>query len=82
MMKRKVMSGVEASLFMSVPLDGNWKYYRGYRSIGDKPFNLKDDSMEKSNLIEKHPKQAKRLMHPPQPRPAGAQDAGVRKAIP
>lgn len=53
---------MEVSHYMgSTILEGDWKLYQGYTVIDDKLFNLKDDPMEKTNLLEKHPEDAKRL---------------------
>ena len=42
-------------------LEGDWKFYRGYGLIEDKLFNLKDDPMEKTNVLKIHPERVKRL---------------------
>jgi arylsulfatase A-like enzyme len=42
-------------------LEGDWKFYRGYGLIEDKLFHLKDDPMEKSNVLENNPELAERL---------------------
>ncbi|MDF1739073.1 MAG: sulfatase [Verrucomicrobiales bacterium] len=35
-------------------LEGDWKFYRGYGLIPDKLFHLKDDPMEKKNVLKAH----------------------------
>jgi len=35
----------------SAILSGDWKYYQGYGLIKDALYNVKDDPMEKSNVI-------------------------------
>lgn len=42
-------------------LEGDWKFYKGYGLIPDALFNLKNDSMEKNNVIADNPKLANRL---------------------
>ena len=42
-------------------LEGDWKYYQGYGLIPDKLFNLKEDSMETTNILNENPGVAKRL---------------------
>ena len=42
-------------------LEGDWKYYEGYGLIEDALFNLKDDSMEKTNVLDVYPELGKRL---------------------
>ena len=42
-------------------LAGDWKYYQGYGLIKDALFNLKDDPMEKKNILAEHPDRAKDL---------------------
>ena len=42
-------------------LEGNWKYYQGFGLIPDALFNLKEDPMEKMNVLKKDPELAKRL---------------------
>ncbi len=45
----------------STILEGDWKLYQGYSIIDDKLFNLKDDPMEKTNVLKTHPDVEKRL---------------------
>ncbi|MCM8532622.1 MAG: sulfatase [Lentisphaeraceae bacterium] len=42
-------------------LQGDWKLYDGHGLINDTLFNLKDDPMEKKNLLSKHPELAERM---------------------
>lgn len=42
-------------------LMGDWKLYDGYGTIPDALFNLKDDPMEKKNLLSDHPEKADQL---------------------
>lgn len=42
-------------------LDGDWKYYQGYGLIENALYNLKDDPMEKSNVIDANQVLAKKL---------------------
>ena len=42
-------------------LEDDWKFYKGYGLIKDALYNLKDDSMEKNNVLEKNPELAQRL---------------------
>ena len=53
---------VEVSHYMGgVVLEGDWKYFQGYGLIPDALYNLKEDSLEKNNVISNHPELAKRL---------------------
>ena len=53
---------MEVSLYMGATiLEGDWKFYRGYGLIEDKLFNLKEDSMERTNVLKENPELAKRL---------------------
>jgi len=45
-----------------VILDRDWKLYNGYGVKPDALFNLKNDSMEKENLIQSHPQIAARML--------------------
>lgn len=45
-----------------VILDRDWKLYNGYGVKPDALFNLKNDSMEKENLIQSHPEIAARML--------------------
>ncbi|MEP4079453.1 sulfatase [Haloferula sp.] len=50
---------VEASHYMGATiLEGDWKFYRGYGLIEDALFNLKEDPMEKNNVLKKNPELA------------------------
>lgn len=52
----------DVKLFMgSVILEGDWKLYDGYSVMPDALFNLKDDPMEKNNLLSGNPELADRL---------------------
>ena len=42
-------------------LQGDWKFYKGYGLIEDKLFNLKDDPMEKKNVLKSNPDLAKSM---------------------
>jgi hypothetical protein len=42
-------------------LAGDWKYYHGYGLIEDALYNLKDDPLEKSNVIETNQELANKL---------------------
>jgi arylsulfatase A-like enzyme len=42
-------------------LEGDWKFYEGHGMIKDALFNLKDDPMEKNNVLMSHPELAGRL---------------------
>ena len=53
---------VEVSLYMGgTILEGDWKFYEGYGLIEDRLYDLKEDPMEKKNLIEKDSKRAQRM---------------------
>lgn len=53
---------MEATYYMGgTVLAGDWKFYKGYGLIPDALFNLKDDPMEKSNVIADNPKLAEQL---------------------
>ena len=53
---------MEVSHYMgSTILEGDWKFYQGYGVTPDKLFNLKKDSMEKTNILKEHPEVADRL---------------------
>lgn len=43
-------------------LSGDIKFYHGYGVVPNALFNLKDDPMEKSNLIEQQPEVAKKML--------------------
>ncbi|WP_162025304.1 MULTISPECIES: sulfatase [unclassified Lentimonas] len=45
----------------STILMGDWKLYQGYSTIPDALFNLKDDPMEKNNVLSSNPELAERL---------------------
>jgi len=45
----------------STILDGDWKYYQGYGLVEDALYNLKDDPLEKSNVIDTNPELASKL---------------------
>jgi hypothetical protein len=45
----------------STVLEGDWKLYQGYSAMPDALFNLKDDPMEKNNVLKNHPELAERL---------------------
>ena len=52
----------KVSLYMGgTILDGDWKYYQGYGLIENALYNLKDDPMEKSNVIDANQVLAKKL---------------------
>jgi len=52
----------DVKFFMgSVILKGDWKLYDGYSTMPDALFNLKDDPMEKKNLLAGNPELAQRL---------------------
>ena len=52
----------DVKLFMgSVILEGDWKLYEGYSVMPDALYNLKDDPMEKNNLLSSNPELADRL---------------------
>lgn len=52
----------DVKLFMgSVILNGDWKLYEGFGTMPDALFNLKDDPMEKTNLLAQNPELAERL---------------------
>ncbi|MGJ8640949.1 MAG: sulfatase [Opitutaceae bacterium] len=52
----------DVKLFMgSVILENDWKLYDGYSVMPDALFNLKEDPMEKNNLLSSHPELADRL---------------------
>ena len=52
----------DVKLFMgSVILEGDWKLYEGYSVMPDALYNLKEDSMEKNNLLSGNPELADRL---------------------
>lgn len=42
-------------------LEGDWKFYRGYGLIEEKLFHLKNDPMEKNNVLAKNAELAERL---------------------
>lgn len=53
---------VEVTHYMGgVILQDPWKFYQGYGLIEDALYNLKDDPMEQSNVLAKHPELAKKL---------------------
>ena len=45
----------------STILDGDWKYYQGYGLVEDALYNLEDDPLEKSNVIDTNPELANKL---------------------
>ena len=45
----------------STILAGDWKYYQGYGLVEDALYNLKDDPMEKSNVIDTNQELATKL---------------------
>jgi|GEM_PF-6871665 len=45
----------------STILQGDWKFYEGHGLIKDALFNLKDDPMERNNVLSSHPELAERL---------------------
>ena len=52
----------DVELFMgSAILMGDWKLYDGYSVMPDALFNLKDDPMERNNLLSANPEQAESL---------------------
>ncbi len=52
----------DVELFMgSVILEGGWKLYEGYSVMPDALYNLKEDPMEKKNLLSSNPEMADRL---------------------
>ncbi len=74
---------MEVKYFMGATiLEGDWKYYRSYGLKEDALFNLKDDPMEKNNVLENQPERVERLrakldqwltqVSAKMPRPAGA----------
>ncbi|MEM7395818.1 MAG: sulfatase-like hydrolase/transferase, partial [Verrucomicrobiota bacterium] len=53
---------MEVSYYMgSTILQGDWKFFQGYSVVKDALFNLKNDPMEKQNVLESHPERAERL---------------------
>lgn len=42
-------------------LSNGWKYYRGYSVVGDALFNLQEDPLEESNLLDQNPELAEQL---------------------
>ena len=53
---------MEVKYFMGATiLEGDWKYYRSYGLKEDALFNLKDDPMEKNNVLENQPERVERL---------------------
>ena len=42
-------------------LSGDWKFYQGYGLIEDALFNLKDDPMEKKNVLSRNKRVATKL---------------------
>ena len=53
---------VEVSYYMgSTILEGDWKFYKGHGLIKDALFNLKDDPLERSNVLADNPELANRL---------------------
>lgn len=52
----------EVTYYMgSTMLEGDWKFYEGYGLIKDAPFNLKDDPMEKNNVLMNDTARADRM---------------------
>ena len=52
----------KVKLFMgSTVLSGDWKFYQGYSVLEDALYNLKDDPMEKKNVIKQNPNVEKDL---------------------
>lgn len=52
----------KVDLFMgSTVLSGDWKLYQGYSVMEDALYNLKDDPMEKKNIIKNNPELADKL---------------------
>ena len=52
----------KVKLFMgSTVLSGDWKLYQGYSVLEDALYNLKDDPMEKKNVIKQNPSVEKDL---------------------
>ena len=52
----------EVTLYMGgTILEGDWKFYRGYGLIDDALYNLKDDPMEKQNVLVSHRELAEKL---------------------
>ena len=53
---------VEVTYYMgSTILEGDWKFYKGHGLIKDALFNLKDDPLERSNVLANNPELANRL---------------------